>query len=141
MIDKFEERLEERIGHDAGFRVPDRYFEEVFARIEATLPDQKEIKAPDPSLWQTVRPYLYLAAMFAGIWLMLKAFHGVANTDLTLDNVPAEVVQLATADHPEYFEIIASSEDEGSSFSTEEDVAAMYDSFNEFESDFQKAGQ
>lgn len=141
MDKKFEQRLEEQIGHDAGFRVPDGYFDSVFARVEASLPERKEVKAPEPTLWQKVSPYVYMAAMIAGIALMIKTYHRVTNTDLSLDNVPAEVVQLASAAHPEYFEIIASSEDEGSSYSTEEDVASIYDSFNEFEEDFQKADQ
>lgn len=140
MSKKFEQRLEERIGHDAGFRVPDGYFEAVFAKVEATLPERKVVKAPDSTLWQKVCPYVYMVAMFAGIWFMINVFHRIANTDLSLDNVPSEVVQLANAGHQEYFEIIASSESEESSYSTEAEVAAMYDSFNEFEKDFQRSG-
>lgn len=139
MDKKFEQRLEERIGRDAGFRVPDGYFEAVFAKVEKSLPERKVVEAPDPSIWQKVRPYIYLAAMFAGLSLMLKTFHTLTHTDLSLDNVPVEVVQLASAGHPEFYEIIASSEDEGSSYSTEKDLAAMYDSFREFEEDFHNA--
>ena len=141
MNKEFEQRLEDHIGRDAGFRVPDGYFDAVYAKVEASLPERREIKAPDPTLWQKISPYVYLVAMFAGIALMIKTYHVVTHADLSLDNVPAEVVQLASTDHPEYFEIIASSEDEGSSYSTEEDIAAMYDSFNDFEKDFHKAGK
>ena len=138
----FEQRLKDRIGHDAGFRVPEGYFEEVFAKVEASLPEQKGVKAPKPTLWQRVCPYVYMAAMFAGLWLMMKTFHRMTNSvDLSLDNVPAEVMQLASAEHPQYFEIIASSDEEESIYSTEEEVAAMYDSFNEFEEDFRTVGQ
>ncbi len=141
MNKEFEQRLEDHIGRDAGFRVPDGYFDAVYAKVEASLPERREIKAPDPTLWQKISPYVYLVAMFAGIALMIKTYHVVTHADLSLDNVPAEVVQLASTDHPEYFEIIASSEDEGSSYSTEEDIAAMYDLFNDFEKDFHKAGK
>lgn len=29
---------------------------------------------PPRTIWQKVRPYVYMAAMFAGIWLMLQMF-------------------------------------------------------------------
>lgn len=65
----------------AGMGVPRGYFEDFSARMAAKLPERPEAEAPEklqnavkPSFWRRVRPYVYMAAMFAGIWLMLQMF-------------------------------------------------------------------
>lgn len=65
----------------AGMTVPEGYFADFAERMSAQLPERPEaecVQAPptvaDKSLWQKVRPYVYMAAMFAGIWLMLQMF-------------------------------------------------------------------
>ena len=65
----------------AGMTVPEGYFADFAERMSSQLPERPEaecVQAPpavaDKSLWQKVRPYVYMAAMFAGIWLMLQMF-------------------------------------------------------------------
>ncbi|MCM1028293.1 MAG: hypothetical protein NC342_04815 [Pseudoflavonifractor sp.] len=65
--------------HKTGMTVPDGFFEQFAARMKDSLPEQPwETEASDDrqagprSLWQRVRPYVYMAAMFAGIWLMMN---------------------------------------------------------------------
>ncbi len=65
----------------AGMDVPPGYFEEFATKMAASLPFRAEAEAPETivaqqsrSLWTRIRPYIYLAAMFAGIWLMLQMF-------------------------------------------------------------------
>lgn len=67
----------DRIGKDSGFKTPEGYFDDFNARMAQMLPDV-EITEVDskPTLWVTVRPYLYMAAMFAGVWCMMKVFTG-----------------------------------------------------------------
>ena len=72
----------DRAGHDDGMTVPEGYFEQFAARMKESLPEQpwEKVSAdndethvmPSRSLWQKVRPHVYMAAMFAGIWLMLN---------------------------------------------------------------------
>lgn len=64
----------------AGMSVPDGYFDSFAERMAASLPYRPEAeespkarKSPR-TLWQNIRPYVYLAAMFAGVWLMLQMF-------------------------------------------------------------------
>lgn len=72
----------------AGLDVPDGYFESFTARITAGLPERPELEHPDDieaetaprTFWQTVRPYVYMAAMFAGVWLMLQLFTTLTGT-------------------------------------------------------------
>ena len=61
-----------------GMTVPEGYFEDFAARMAASLP-RREWEEPAPrvvprSLWQKVRPYIYMAAMFLGVWCMMNMF-------------------------------------------------------------------
>lgn len=81
MTDKDTNPMLDRIDRQSGMTVPDGYFEQFAAQMKASLPEQpweKESVTDGPnimparSLWQRVRPYVYMAAMFAGIWLMMN---------------------------------------------------------------------
>lgn len=64
----------EQIGGQTGYKVPEGYFDNLSARIVEQLPE-RELPQPEiVTTWQKLRPYLYMAAMFAGIWLMVQAF-------------------------------------------------------------------
>ena len=64
----------------AGMKAPEGYFADFAARMCASLPERPEIEHPETistaprTTWEKVRPYVYMAAMFAGIWLMLQVF-------------------------------------------------------------------
>lgn len=63
----------------AGMDVPAGYFASFAERMEQSLPPRPELEAPQQAeaprtLWQKVRPYVYMAAMFAGVWLMMQMF-------------------------------------------------------------------
>lgn len=69
-----------------GMTVPDGYFADFTRRMAASLPERPELEAPltavsaaQRTLWQKVRPYVYMAAMFAGIWMMLQLFTVISN--------------------------------------------------------------
>lgn len=72
----------ERLGGRDGMTVPEGYFQDFARRMAAELPPRPEIEDPgvirtaelNRSFWQRIRPYAYMAAMFAGIWLMLQLF-------------------------------------------------------------------
>lgn len=55
-----------KIDRDSGMTVPDGYFADFASRMEAAIPANRPKIAEAPrSFWQQVRPYAYLAAMFA----------------------------------------------------------------------------
>lgn len=66
----------------AGMSVPDGYFEAFSEKMASMLPHRPEIENPQAvaeahrprTVWQKVRPYVYMAAMFAGVWCMLQMF-------------------------------------------------------------------
>lgn len=70
------------IGRRDGMTVPDGYFADFAKRMAAELPERPElaamgVAAAPRTLWGRIRPYVYMAAMFAGVWCMLKMFTSV----------------------------------------------------------------
>lgn len=64
-------------GENGGFTVPEGYFDDFARRMAQSLPERPELDLPatvDRSFWAKIRPYVYMAAMFAGIWLMMQLF-------------------------------------------------------------------
>lgn len=68
-----------KIGRDAGFKVPDDYFENFTAEMEKKFPEHEIIPEVKPDLWSKLRPYIYMTAMFAGIWCMMWIFNDLAD--------------------------------------------------------------
>ena len=129
-----EHNILEKVGGKTGYTVPDNYFDSVRSKIMQNLP---EYQAPTPvkvSTWQKIQPYLYMAAMFAGIWCMMKMFHMMTNTDLSLDNPPEAVaLAMADADHTDWDFIYS---DNNEAFILEDDMCNQYSSIDDFKADF-----
>ncbi|MBQ0068886.1 MAG: hypothetical protein KBT09_03920 [Bacteroidales bacterium] len=72
------------IGKETGFKVPENYFAEFNKRMMDSLPPieikEETKKVETPSMWVRVRPYLYAAATFAGIWCMMTVFNNMNGT-------------------------------------------------------------
>lgn len=72
----------QKIGHNSGETVPEGYFDSFRERMKASLPDREwQFDTPASAtvskgraFWLKVRPYAYMAAMFAGIWCMMNMF-------------------------------------------------------------------
>ena len=71
---KKKEDILQQVGRKTGYKVPEGYFENFAARMTEQLPERELPKPEIVTTWQKLRPYIYLAAMFAGIWLMLQVF-------------------------------------------------------------------
>jgi len=85
----------EKYGKDPGFKVPENYFDDFNKRMADMLPDV-EITPVDvkPTLWQRVKPLVYLAAMFAGVWCMMTVFsHFSGSGSLNSVSTVAEKLQ------------------------------------------------
>ncbi len=78
-----------KYGKDPGFKVPENYFEDFNKRMVEMLPDV-EITPVDvkPTMWQRIKPLVYMAAMFAGVWCMIQVFSNFTNSG-NLDSVRA----------------------------------------------------
>lgn len=63
------------------FTVPEGYFENLTQNIMASLPEQESIYSTSIKVtpWMRIRPYLYAAAAFAGIFFCIKAAVGITS--------------------------------------------------------------
>ena len=95
-MNKATDQTESKLPRKDGMTVPDGYFADFASRMAASLPERPEIEGRDggsePSsrtVWQRIRPYVYMAAMFGGVWLMLKLFTMLtATTPVPFDSNP-----------------------------------------------------
>ena len=98
-----------RIGGRDGMTVPEGYFADFESRMSQMLPDNGFARSDDDaqravvlprSRWQRLRPYAYMAAMFAGVWCMMKMFSMISstNTDLSIENNPV-LLEALSDDH------------------------------------------
>lgn len=76
---KKDENILSKLPRHDGMTVPDGYFADFSRRMADALPDRPELvrmgaEEPPRTRWQRLRPYIYMAAMFAGVWCMLKMF-------------------------------------------------------------------
>ena len=83
-----------KYGKDLGFKVPENYFEDFNKRMAEMLPDV-EITPVDvkPTMWERIKPLVYMAAMFAGVWCMMQVFSHFTNTS-SLQGVQAVAEKL-----------------------------------------------
>lgn len=96
----------DRAERRSGMTVPDNYFEEFAAKMTSRLPrmewEEDEVSAARTaprSVWQKIRPYVYLAAMFAGVWCMMQMFGlGSGGGDMSVESRPLLAQALADPD-------------------------------------------
>lgn len=125
------------------FKVPDGYFERFTSKVMAELPPypappQAEENRP---LWSRVKPYVYLAAMFVGVWCMIKVLHAMSDQKYSLDN-PPEAVVLALNDADTYdfysgdYYSAPRTGTDVSDMELQEEVGDMYEDIEDFEEAF-----
>lgn len=89
---KEDKNILDKINRKSGMTVPDNYFADFAEKMMQNLPEKQEpIIAKPPTAWQRVRAYVYLVAMFAGIWCMVKM------VDLMGSNTPGTPSEAANS--------------------------------------------
>ncbi len=87
---KEEKDILSKVNRSTGMTVPDGYFADFASRMKEALPEkQSEPEVVTKTTWQKIRPYAYLAAMFAGVWCMMKMFSMMLSgtpADINIDN-------------------------------------------------------
>lgn len=97
MKDSKTELIDEITRNGDGMTVPAGYFEDFAVKMSGRLPFREELDTPVANqasrhtIWTRMRPYVYMAAMFAGAWCLLKMFSLMSNNnvDVNIDNYPA----------------------------------------------------
>ena len=80
-----------KLGKDSGFKVPENYFSDFNKQMMESLPKPNLTPQVKPSLWVRVRPYVYMAEMFAGIWCMMRVFNDMSGATSTKAQIQAIV--------------------------------------------------
>jgi len=94
-----EENILRKVGTGNPFRVPDHYFEHFTQELMNKLPEKEPIPTmPEITLWQRVKPWLYMAAMFVGIMLSVRLFVGEPKTE----NFPITQTEAETLSEEEW---------------------------------------
>ena len=86
-IKKNDLELQKKYGKQNPFTVPEGYFEHFTENLMERLPE-KEVKAlPEIKLWDRVKPWIYMAAMFVGLMFTVRAFVGTTQSADDSDNL------------------------------------------------------
>lgn len=95
------------------FTVPDGYMEDLTANIMSRLPEKPQVEAKKISMMERMRPWLYMAAVFAGMGLFFKAIIGIGGdqnkTDTLLvqsNDTSATFSVVQEAENEEYLEYL-----------------------------------
>ncbi|MDR1623395.1 MAG: hypothetical protein LBS04_00240 [Tannerellaceae bacterium] len=90
----------ERLKGPNPFKVPEGYFENFTSQMMSRLPEKKYEQPKKATMMEHVRPWFYMAAVFAGLGLFFKAIIGFGDPSATLSARQAEV----DVDYLEYVE-------------------------------------
>ena len=97
-----EDNILRKVGTKNPFRVPDHYFEDFTQELMNKLPEKEPMTSmPEITLWQRVKPWIYMTAMFCGIMLSVKIFVGNPSKDefpaisqTEVENLPDEDLEI-----------------------------------------------
>lgn len=111
---KTEQNNLDRLKGKNPFTVPEGYMEGLTANIMSQLPERSsEKEAKKVSLMDRVRPWLYLAAVFAGLGLFFNLLVGPTDSTSQMDSLlvqtdvsPSVVSALQAAEDEEYLEYL-----------------------------------
>lgn len=126
-----EDKLKEKVGTKLPYTVPEGYFASLREEVMRNLPEYPEKPVQkDLTVWQRIKPYVYLAAMFAGIWCMMQIFHRVSTA---ADQRPDEIA--VAAYDPDLYDYYID-ESSGEDLELQDEVMTLYPNIDEFKRDF-----
>lgn len=81
-----EENILRKVGTQNPFTVPEGYFDNLTSEIMAFIPEETSAKVVKmPTLWDRIKPWTYMAAMFAGAALLIR-LGSSSNNEATITN-------------------------------------------------------
>lgn len=101
---KEDTELKNRLGKENPFKVPEGYFENVIPEIMKQLPEIEEQGQEEVTLWERVKPWVYMVAMFCGLMFSVRVMmmdnsaqtdNNIASVSMndTLQNIPDEYIE------------------------------------------------
>jgi hypothetical protein len=106
-MEKIKIHLEDIVKRDP-FKVPEGYFDNFTSGLMSRLPERQPQPIKAVSLWDKVKPWVYMAAMFIGISLTIKLFTNIPgkvnNLDLYTEKSMNIAVDSDIEDYYNYYE-------------------------------------
>ena len=101
---KEDTELKNRLGKENPFKVPEGYFENVIPEIMKQLPEIEEQGQDEGTLWERVKPWVYMVAMFCGLMFGVRVMmmdnsvqtdNNIVSVSMndTLQNIPDEYIE------------------------------------------------
>jgi len=89
---KEEDKILRKVGTDNHFTVPEGYFENLTSEVMNKLPEKEKsaFTLKEPTKWDKVKPWLYMAAMFVGAALIIRVASSGGNKSIEDKTVTAE---------------------------------------------------
>ena len=89
-----EDYILRKAGTGNPFRVPEHYFDNFTEELMGKLPEKEPLPfSAEPTLWERVKPWIYMAAMFCGIMLSVRIFVGEPQKDeFSISQAEAEML-------------------------------------------------
>ena len=87
------------------FTVPQGYFENLTQNVMASLPEQESVYSTKIIVtpWMRIKPYLYAAAAFAGIFFCMKAAIGINSRHNAANMAQAEETTIYSDEYIDSF--------------------------------------
>lgn len=93
---KEEDNILRKVGTGNPFQVPDGYFENFTSEVMQRLPEKEKpaFVMKEPTLWDKVKPWVYMAAMFAGAALIIRVASDDRQKAAVAEQVVSETVDM-----------------------------------------------
>lgn len=72
---KEEDNILRKVGTGNSFKAPEGYFENLTSEVMNKLPEREKLASDvrrEPTMWERVKPWTYMAAMFIGAALIIR---------------------------------------------------------------------
>lgn len=98
------------IGNKVPFKVPENYFSELNDSIMANLPEKEAPVVEVVTMWDKVKPWLYMAAMFLGLFFTIRLITN--STQPNSSNARENTASTITSSQQNYWNDVSISEEE-----------------------------
>jgi len=87
MMKRNDLELQKKYGKKNPFTVPEGYFDHFAEELMNQLPEKETTPLPQIKLWDRVKPWVYMAAMFVGLMFTIRTFIGETQEESDMGNL------------------------------------------------------
>lgn len=87
---KTDSELAKQYGKKIPFKTPEGYFDNFTEQLMKQLPEKETVEMSEISMWERVKPWVYMVAMFCGLMFSIRVIVGEKpenKTDYTIESI------------------------------------------------------